>query len=300
MNDVGKNLRPDRMFCGLENFGKEKMEKEMDLADDVCESVEGWGRWAEPSSGSELKEEHSQSEIGGNRSSGSRGKQPTMTSNHLLPCTFVDDRAKMPGAENADYFEATMESLGLGEGEEFILIKVSKDKRKCWATFLSDDPEAPYVDSFPIGTSIEKMLQNRNLEKERREDIEKHWRADEFFGRCASEPEEKASTGLRRAFKSRPGSPKSNKVTGKPPAEPKEDEQECTWESVRERAHASQTIGGGAYHWSQEFRDELKAEGDSWEEKRIASERSTRDAEMAGGASLTSKESLICQYNVPR
>ena len=58
MNDVGNNLRPDRMFCGPENLEKKKMEKEMDLADNVCESVEGWGRWAEPSSGSELKDEH--------------------------------------------------------------------------------------------------------------------------------------------------------------------------------------------------------------------------------------------------
>jgi hypothetical protein len=43
--------------------------------------------------------------------------------------------------------------------------------------------------------------------------------------------------------------------------------------------------GGGAYHWSREFRDELKAEGDSWGAKRIASERSTREVLMAGGAS---------------
>jgi hypothetical protein len=136
-----------------------------------------------------------------------------MTSNHLPPCTFREDLAKMPDAESADYFEATTESLGLREGEEFILIKESKDKRKCWATFLSDDPEAPYVDSFPIGTPIQKMLQKRSSEKERREETEKQRRADEFFNRWASEPGEKDSTGLRRVFKSRPGSPKSNKVT---------------------------------------------------------------------------------------
>ncbi len=117
--------------------------------------------------------------------------------------------------------------------------------------------EAPYVDSFPtIGTPIEKMLRNRNSEKERREDIEKQRRADEFFDRWASEPREKDSTALRRAFKSRPGSPKSNKVTGKPPAGPKEDEQACTWEAVRERARATRTIatwGGGAYHCPKNF-----------------------------------------------
>jgi hypothetical protein len=161
MNDFGKNLRPDRIFYGPGNFEKGKMEKEMDLADDVCEGVEGWGKWAEPSSGSESKDEYSQSESGWDRSTGSRGIQPTMTSNHLPPCTFREDLAKMPGTESADYFEATTESLGLGESGEFILInKMSKDKGKCWATFLSEDPEAPYVDSFPIG--IQKMLQNRN------------------------------------------------------------------------------------------------------------------------------------------
>jgi hypothetical protein len=90
-----------------------------------------------------------------------------------------------------------MESLGLGEDEEFILIKVSKGKRKCWATFLSDDPQLPYVDMFPIGTSVEKMLGDREFEKGRREDVEKQRRADEFFNRCASEPGGKDSTGLR-------------------------------------------------------------------------------------------------------
>jgi hypothetical protein len=65
-------------------------------------------------------------------------------------------------------------------------------------------------------------------------------------------------------------------------------------DAIRERARASRTIatwGGGAYHWSREFRDELKAEGDSWGEKKIASERSTRNAGMAGGASPPRKAS---------
>jgi hypothetical protein len=105
-------------------------------------------------------------------------------------------------------FEATTECLGLGEGEEFILIKVSKGKRKCWATFLSDDLESPYVDMFPIGTSVEKMLGDRDTEKNRRDEIDKQRRAGEFFDRWASEPGERDSTGLRRAFKSRPGSSK--------------------------------------------------------------------------------------------
>ncbi len=189
--------------------------------------------------------------------------------------------------------------MELGDGEEFILVKVSKDKRKCWATFLADDPERPYVDAFTTGSSIRMMLERRNLEKTKREEKEKQRKADEFFNRWALEPGEKDSTCLRPAFKSTPRSPpvsgkltlRSPPVSGKPPAEPKDDESEA----VRERARESRTIatwGGGAYHWSHEFRDELKAEGDSWEEKRIASERSTRNVGMAGGASPPRKVSL--------
>jgi hypothetical protein len=86
MNDVEKNLSPDRVFCGPESFGKEKMEKEMDLAGDVGESVvEGWGTWAEPGSGSKLQGEHGQSKIGQNkwrnRSTEPRENPSTMTSN---------------------------------------------------------------------------------------------------------------------------------------------------------------------------------------------------------------------------
>ncbi len=179
------------------------MEKEMDLAGDVGESVEGLGTWAEPGSGSELQGEHGQSEIDRhkwrNRPTEPRENPSTMTPNDLSPCTFKEDLAKMSGADSAAYFEATTESLGLREGEEFILIKVSKGKRKCWATFLSDDPELPYVDMFPIGTTVEKMLGDRDSEKGRREDVEKQRRADEFFNWWASEPGEKDSTGLRRA-----------------------------------------------------------------------------------------------------
>ncbi len=36
---------------------------------------------------------------------------------------------------------ASPEALRLEEGEEFNLIKVSKGKRKCWATFLADAPD---------------------------------------------------------------------------------------------------------------------------------------------------------------
>jgi hypothetical protein len=73
------------------------------------------------------------------------------------------------------------------------------------------------------------MLGDREDDKEKRGEAEKQRRADEFFDRWASEPGEKDSTGLHRAFKSRPESPKSNKVAGKTPAEPKV--KECVGES---------------------------------------------------------------------
>ncbi len=63
---------------------------------------------------------------------------------------------------------------------------------------------------------------------------------------------------------------------------------ESDWETIRAKDRASRTIatwGGGAYHWSQEFRDEIKAEDESWGAKRIASERSAREVLMARGAS---------------
>jgi hypothetical protein len=59
-------------------------------------------------------------------------------------------------------------------------------------------------------------------------------------------------------------------------------------ETVRAQARASRTVatwGGGVNHWSREFRDEIKAEDESWGEKRIASERLAWEALMAGGAS---------------
>jgi hypothetical protein len=168
-----KNGSPDRILCGPENFERRELKNKTDLADDVGESVEGWGTWAKPGFGSKLHGGHSQSKIGRNkrldRSTETREKPPTMTPNDLPPCTFKEDLARMSGAfrlnANDSVFEASTESLGLGEGEEFILIKVSKGQRKCWATFLSNDPELPYVDMFPIGTLIEKCCETEISKK---------------------------------------------------------------------------------------------------------------------------------------
>ncbi len=112
---------------------------------------------------------------------------------------------------------------------------------------------------------------------------EKQRRADEVFGRWASEPGEKDCTGLHRAFKSRPGSPSQTKRLGKTPAEPKGKDE---WEEAKEKDQSSSSVsswGTGAYHHSQRFRDGMKAEDDSWGIKRTASERSSQEALMAGG-----------------
>jgi hypothetical protein len=142
LNDVEK-MSPDELCVVWKVLEKKKMEIGMDLADDTGENVEGWGTWAKPGSRSELQGEDGQAEIGRskrlNKATEPRRNPSTMPPNDLPPCIFKEDLAKMKGDDSAAYFEATTESLGLGEGEEFILIKVSKGKRKCWATFLSDD-----------------------------------------------------------------------------------------------------------------------------------------------------------------
>ncbi len=80
---------------------------------------------------------------------------------------------------------------------------------------------------------MEKKLGDREDDKKKLGDAEKQRRADEVFDRWASEPGEKDSTGLQRAFKSRPRSPKPNEGAGKTPAEPKR--KECEWERAKEK-----------------------------------------------------------------
>jgi hypothetical protein len=157
-----------------------------------------------------------------------------MTPNDLPPCTFKENIIRMSETFRLNakdsVFETSTEPMELEQGEEFILLKVSKGKRKCWATFLG--PNAPEVwlpssirnpdeKMFPVRTTVEQMLGHWEDDKGRRTEAEKQRRADEFFDRWASEPGERDSTGLHHAFKSRPGSPKSNKDAGKTPAEPK-------------------------------------------------------------------------------
>ena len=84
-----------------------------------------------------------------------------------------------------------------------------------------------------------------------------------------------------------PGLLNRTKVLGKPPQNLKE--RNASGNERRKKDESSSSVsswGTGAYHWTPEFRDEMKAEADGWGMKRIASERKNRTL-MAGG-SITS------------
>jgi hypothetical protein len=107
------------------------------------------------------------------------------------------------------------EPLGLDKGEEFILIKVSQAKGKCWATFLNDNPHHACDGNgrFPLSTSIEEMLEKRRKLHEklnassRQQEVRSMspYREDGFtmFTNLKNrEQGEKTSPGLRQAAKS--------------------------------------------------------------------------------------------------
>ena len=105
------------------------------------------------------------------------------------------------------------ELLGLEEGEEFVLVKVSQKKGKCWATFLNDDPDhsCDGHGHFALSTSIEEILERRK----RHEKLDAAARKKEsgtlspdreygFSNLNVREQGEKSSPGLRQAAKSAP------------------------------------------------------------------------------------------------
>ena len=67
------------------------------------------------------------------------------------------------GSPPAEDSSSSGEPLGLDEGEEFVLVKVSHSKKKCWATFLNDDPDhqCDGHGHFALSASVEDILERR-------------------------------------------------------------------------------------------------------------------------------------------
>ncbi len=154
------------------NLKKKGQEKVDDIASDVGESVEGWGTWAKRSPGPEFQGGHSQSKIRRNfrpgRETEPRESPHTMTPNDLPPCTFKEDIIRMSEAFRLNawdsVFEASTEPMELEQGEEFILLKVSKGKRKCWgglATILDQESGRENVSCWNDGGTDVRTLGGR-------------------------------------------------------------------------------------------------------------------------------------------
>jgi hypothetical protein len=118
------------------------------------------------------------------------------------------------GSPPAEDSSSSGEPLGLGEGEEFILVKVSHTKKKCWATFFNDDPGHQYDGHghFALSASVEDILERRRqhhaiLDMEARKKARQAKSPDRDYGFSnldVQEQGEKPSPGLRQAAKSTP------------------------------------------------------------------------------------------------
>jgi hypothetical protein len=54
-----------------------------------------------------------------------------------------------------------VEPMGLENGEEFILIKISKDRCECWPTFINDDPSTAPIYQFSVEALVRAILAAR-------------------------------------------------------------------------------------------------------------------------------------------
>jgi hypothetical protein len=52
----------------------------------------------------------------------------------------------------------SVEPMGLENGEEFILIKILKDRCECWPTFINDDPSTAPIYQFPVEAPVRAIL----------------------------------------------------------------------------------------------------------------------------------------------
>jgi hypothetical protein len=87
------------------------------------------------------------------------------------------------------YSSSSSEPLGLDECDEFILVKVSHNRRKCWATFLNDDSEhsCDGHGHFALNASVEDILERRgqhhaSLDAEARKKAKRSMSPDRDYG----------------------------------------------------------------------------------------------------------------------
>ncbi len=139
------------------------------------------------------------------------------------PSAGLSPSASSPPAEDSS---SSSEPLGLGEGEEFVLVKVSHTKKKCWATFLNDDPEhqCDGHGHFALSASVEDILERRRqhhaiLDAEARQKARQGKSPDRDYGFSnlnVREQGEKPSPGIRQAAKSAPHLESSSSETLNP------------------------------------------------------------------------------------
>ena len=202
------------------------------------------------------------------------------------PAARNSPSASSPPAEDSS---SSGEPLGLDEGEEFVLVKVSHSKKKCWATFLNDDPDhqCDGHGHFALSASVEDILERRRqhhaiLDTEARKEARRQARQttspdreDGFSNLNVQEQGEKPSPGLRKAAKSAPQNVESSS------SEPWNPD----WEG-----RAETESWGTPYHYTHEHRAQEKEIGKGWGETRMRHQRAERDAMMEGGSSPPSKK----------
>jgi hypothetical protein len=184
-------------LCGPENSGHGKFEATHEVGgrsesekDEIGEdaNAESWEdtrvkRWLRPRVKTRRMNESAPESFWRQGTSGPRSvlfpEAATSDAPHVrhskITCRSCRFSAKMSSSFNADGKRSTRqgsppspapsssssgEPLGLDEGEEFVLVKVSQKKGKCWATFLNDDPDHSCDEHghFALSTSIEESL----------------------------------------------------------------------------------------------------------------------------------------------
>jgi hypothetical protein len=169
-------------------------------------------------------------------------------------------------------------------------VKVSHTKKKCWATFLNDDPEhqCDGHGHFALSASVEDILERRRqhhaiLDVEARQKARQEKSPDRDYGFSnlnVREQGEKPSPGLRQAAKSAPHLESSSSETLNP-----------DWEGRGENVWRAETESWGTpYHHTPQHRQEAKEIDKGWGETRMKHQRADRDAMMAGGNSPPSKK----------